>query len=297
MRTWLVTGVTRGLGLSIARAAIEAGDRVIGTVRTSAPSSIADHQNVHILKADMADPEAIEAVVHEAFELAEKIDVIVNNAGFGLLGAVEESTDEELVTLFAVDFFAPVRIVRAALPYLRQQGSGHIVNMSSVAGRAPSLGASLYSAAKHAIEGFSASLALEVAPFGIKVTAVAPGQFRTDFLETGRIRLSRNEDSTYSESVGQAMSTLAAVHHHQLGDPELAAQAILNLTRAENPPLHLLLGSDALARVRHKLDAVLREMEAWEQYTLSTDFKQVPDANTHQVDSGTITRRSLTSDE
>ncbi|WP_411036921.1 SDR family NAD(P)-dependent oxidoreductase [Shinella sp. BYT-45] len=273
MKTWFITGVSRGLGLAIAKAALAEGDRVIGTVRGEPPPLTGDGGQLHIVKADMSDPLSIATVVRDAFELAGKIDVIVNNAGYGLLGAVEGSTDEELTNLFAVDVFAPVRIVRAALPYLRSQRSGHIINITSIAGRAPSVGAALYSAAKHALEGFSASLAPEVAPLGIKVTAVAPGQFRTDFLAAGSIRMSRGESAAYGESVGKTISALEEVNRHQLGDPDRAARVILDVARADDPPVHLLLGSDALKRSRSKIDAVLEEMAAWERWTVSTDFE------------------------
>lgn len=272
MKNWFITGISRGLGLSIAKAALAEGDRVIGTVRDNAPQLLSDDGRLRVLKADMSDPERIESVVHEAFQGLGRIDVIVNNAGYGLLGAVETSTDEELRHLFEVDVFAPIRIVRTALPYLRAQRAGHIVNITSIAGRAPGIGTTLYAAAKHALEGFSASLSQEVAPFGIRVTAVAPGQFRTDFLSDTSARKSRNEDSSYAETIGTAMATLAKANHNQLGNPDLAARVILEAVNSQTPPLHLLLGSDALRRARGKLEAVLQEMADWEERTTSTDF-------------------------
>lgn len=273
MRTWFITGVSRGLGLALAKAATAEGDRVIGTVRQETPSWAADDGQVRLLRGDLSDPDQIASIAREAFDLAGKIDVVVNNAGYGLLGSVEDSTDEELVSLFAVNVFAPVRIVRAALPYLRAQGSGHIVNITSVAGRAPSIGAALYSATKHAMEGFSASLAEEVAPLGIKVTAVAPGQLRTDFLADGSIRRSRTADPSYKESVGRVVSTLDRVNHNQLGDPDRAARAILAAVQTDKPPRHLLLGSDALRRARDKNENLTREIELWKSWTLSTDYE------------------------
>lgn len=272
MKTWFITGISRGLGLALARAVLAQGDSVIGTVRGDAPRIPSDDGRLRVFRADMSEAGRAESVIREAFEAAGKIDVIVNNAGYGLLGAVETSTDEELRHLFEVDVFAPIRIVRAALPYLRAQGSGHIVNITSIAGRAPGVGIALYAAAKYALEGFSASLAQEVALLGIRVTAVAPGQFRTDFLADSSVRRSRGESEPYAETVGATMAALAKVNHNQLGDPEKAARVIIDAVVSDNPPLHLLLGSDALRRARAKLEAVVGEMDAWEDRTISTDF-------------------------
>lgn len=272
MTTWFITGISRGLGLALAKAALAEGDTVIGTVRTGKPDLPATGGRLHVLTVDLADGDAAEAAVGQAFALAGRIDVIVNNAGYGLLGAVEQASDDEVARLFAVDVFAPFRIVRAALPRLRDQGAGHIVNITSIAGRAPGAGSGLYAAAKHALEGLSSSLAQEVGPLGIKVTAVAPGAFRTDFLSSHSIRKSSAEDAAYADSVGRMSSAFDSMAGRQLGDPDRAAQAILAAVRSDTPPLHLLLGSDALNRARSKLDAMIAEIDAWEAVTRSTDF-------------------------
>ena len=275
MRTWFITGVSRGLGLAIANAALTDGDMVIGTVRDKAPDRSSGPGKLHVVTLDVADGEAADEAVHQAFARAGKIDVIVNNAGYGLLGAFETATDSEARRLFEVDVFAPIRIIRAALPYLRAQRSGHIINITSIAGRAPGAGSALYAAAKHALEGLSASLAQEVRPFGVKVTAVAPGAFRTDFLSSHSIRKSNAEEAAYAQSVGRMMSGFDAMAGKQIGDPDRAAQAILELVRAEQPPIHLLLGTDALRRTREKADAVIEEMDRWEEVTRGTDFPQI----------------------
>jgi len=272
MKTWFITGISRGLGLALAQAALADGDTVIGTVRGGAPDLSAKAGTLHVLTLDLADGAAAEAAVERAFALAGRVDVIVNNAGYGLLGAVEKASDADVARLFDVDVFAPFRIIRAALPHLRAQGSGHIVNITSIAGRAPGPGSSLYAAAKHALEGLSVGLAQEVAPLGIKVTAVAPGAFRTDFLSTHSIRKSEAEDAAYAASVGRSAAAFDTMAGKQLGDPDRAAQAILSAVRADDPPLHLLLGSDALQRARTKLDALIEEMHRWEEVTRSTDF-------------------------
>lgn len=275
MKTWFITGISRGLGLSLARAALGQGDTVIGTVRGGTPDLPAGPGTLHLLTLDVADGAAVEAAVEKAFALAGRIDVIVNNAGYGLLGALEKASDAEVERLFAVDVLAPFRVIRAALPHLRAQGAGHIINITSIAGRAPGPGSALYAAAKFALEGLSASLAREVTPIGIKVTAVAPGAFRTDFLSAHSIRKSEAEDAAYAESVGRSAAAFDVMAGRQLGDPDRAAEAILAVAGADTPPLHLLLGTDALRRAREKLDAMIEEMDRWEDVTRSTDF---PDA-------------------
>ncbi|MFP5076433.1 SDR family NAD(P)-dependent oxidoreductase [Rhizobium sp. YIM 134829] len=272
MTTWFITGISRGLGLSLAKAALAEGDTVVGTVRGPAPTLQESAGTLHLLTVDLADGAAAEASVEAAFAAVGTIDVIVNNAGYGLLGAAETATPEEVERLYAVDVFAPFRIIKAALPHLRRQGHGHILNITSVAGRAPTLGSAFYSSAKAALEGFSAALAAEVAPLGIKVTAVAPGAFRTDFLSDHSIRKSSAADAAYAETIGRSTAAFDAAAGRQAGDPDRAAEAILALVKAENPPIHLLLGSDALRRTRVKLDQVQDEMAAWEETTLSTDF-------------------------
>lgn len=274
MTTWFITGISRGLGKALAMAALAEGDTVVGTVR-SGPLAL-DHGKgvLHVLDVDLMDPGAAQSTVTEAFERVGQIDVIVNNAGYGLLGALENATDPEVENLFAVDVFAPFRIIRAALPYLRRQGKGHIINITSIAGRAPTVGSALYSAAKFALEGMSAGLALEVAPLGIKVTAVAPGAFRTDFLSPRSIRKSDAADVAYAETIGRSAAAFDTMAGRQAGDPDLAAQAILALVRSANPPLHLLLGSDALRRARTKLDQIVDEIDAWEATTRGTDFEE-----------------------
>ncbi|WP_336333130.1 SDR family NAD(P)-dependent oxidoreductase [Pseudomonas putida] len=273
MKNWFITGVSRGLGLAIAQAALAKGDRVVGTVRSEAPELDGAGENLVLLKVDMSDEQGIVSAVHEAFKVFGGIDVIVNNAGFGLLGAVEASSDEDVKRLFDVNVLTPIRIVRTALPYLRAQGRGHIMNITSIAGRAPGVGSAIYAATKFALEGFSASLAQEVESLGIRVTAVAPGQFRTDFLGEKSVRKSSAEVD-YSPAVTAALAAMSELNHHQLGDPKLAAQAIVNTAHSANPPLHLLLGSDALQRARGKLAVLMEEMAVWEDVTVGTDFKE-----------------------
>ena len=229
-----------------------------------------------MLTLDLDDPAGPGRAVEEAFAVTGRVDVLVNNAGYGLLGAIEGASDAEVRHLFEVNLFGPFRLIRAALPRLRAQGSGHIVNVTSIAGRAPMAASGLYAAAKSAMEGLSQSLAQEVRPLGIHVTAVAPGGFRTDFLSKHSIR--RSDDAVtriYRDSVGQALDHLDDIAGQQIGDPARAADAIIAAVEASDPPLHLLLGSDALARARTRMEAVHAEMEGWRDVTTGTDFPEV----------------------
>ena len=273
MKTWFITGISRGLGLALAKAVLAEGDTVIGTVRDGKPDLTTAPGKLHVISVDLADHAAAEFAVKQAFALSGTIDVIVNNAGYGLIGATEKATDAELERIFTVDVFSPFRIIRTALPFLRAQGFGHIINITSVAGRAPAAGYSLYAAVKYALEGISTSIAQELAPFGIKVTAVAPGGFRTDFLAPSSIRKSE-ADAAYDATIGRITAAFDEKDGKQLGDPDRAAEAIITLVASDNPPVHLLLGSDALRRAREKLDAVIEEMDRWEEMTLSTDFPE-----------------------
>ncbi|NIE73223.1 SDR family NAD(P)-dependent oxidoreductase [Pantoea sp. Ap-967] len=278
MKCWFITGVSRGFGLALAKAALANGDKVIGTVRSEAPTVHDPEGRLRVLKVDMNDDEGVSAAVHQAFETLGRIDVLVNNAGYGVLGPIESSTDDDLRKLFQVNVFAPIRIIRTALPYLRRQKGGHIVNISSISGRAPGVGAGLYAATKFALEGFTATLAREVEPFGIKVTAVAPGQFRTDFLDA-KPRQADTADAAYGATVGAALDALYRLNHLQQGDPERAAQAILKAVAAEQPPLQLLLGADAVERARAKMRAVEEEMVRWEDVSSSTGFREAPSSS------------------
>lgn len=271
MQTWFITGISRGLGLALARVLLDRGDRVVGTVRSGHPELPSDTGRLHVIHADFANPGEAERATREAFELTGHVDVIVNNAGYGLLGALEQSTDAEMARLFEVDVFTPVRIIRTALPRLRAQGRGQIVNITSIAGRAPGAGSVLYASAKYALEGLTAALSRELEPVGIKMMAVAPGAFRTDFLSDHSIRRSEKEDDAYAESTGRSGAALAAMAGRQAGDPVLGAKAIVQAVDADEPPLHLLLGPDALRRAREKLDAVIAEIDTWETVTAGTD--------------------------
>lgn len=274
MRVWFITGVSRGFGRALAEAALSRGDTVVGTVRDGRPEIDEGAGRLHLLPLDLTEADAAGAAVARAFELCGRIDVLVNNAGYGLLGAVEDATDAEIARLFEVNVLGPMRIIRAALPRLREQGSGHVINVTSVAGRAPMAGSGAYAAAKAAMEALSDSLAQEVAPYGIDVTAVAPGAFRTDFLSAHSIRKSANASGAYQDSAGAVTAYLDQAAGRQAGDPARGADAILRAVDAPEPPLHLLLGTDALRRARERIHAIIEEMDAWEEVTRSTDYPE-----------------------
>jgi len=277
MKTWFITGVSRGLGHALTQAALDRGDTVVGTVRNDTPSFRRAPGILHILPLELADAVAVNETVGKAFELCARIDVLVNNAGYGLLGAIEEATDAEMSRLVDVNLVAPMRLIRAALPFLRSQGSGHIINISSIAARSPYPGFGLYAAAKGGIEAFSEILAVEVAPFGVKVTAVAPGVFRTDFLSEHSVRRSAANDA-YGTTVNATLGYLDSIAGQQPGDPVRGAAAILMVVDAEKPPLHMLLGSDALQGARATTASIIDEMDRWEAVTIGTDFPKAPGA-------------------
>ncbi len=271
-RVWFITGVSSGLGKSIARAALAAGDKVVGTTRTGKAEWADGKAALTLLPMELTDARSVTSAVTEAQALHGRIDVLVNNAGYGLLGAIEEASPEEADHVFAVNYLGPQRIVQAALPYLRAQRGGRIVNISSIAGVAPMAGSGLYAAAKFALRGMSEALAQELKPLGIHVTLVEPGAFRTDFLSPQSIRRSGKRLADYEATAGRNLDHLATIAGKQIGDPDRGAQAILAAVNASHPPLHLLLGSDAVRRTREHLAAFTAELDAWEHVSAGTDY-------------------------
>ncbi|MDG3007180.1 oxidoreductase [Paludisphaera mucosa] len=271
-KVWLVTGASRGLGRELARAVLARGDVVVGTSRDGTADLDAGAGSLHMLALDLAAPGREAQVVEQAHALHGRLDVLVNNAGYGLLGAVEEADEVETARVFDVNFFGPLRLIRAALPFLRERRGGHIVNLSSIAGIAPMAGSGLYAAAKFALEGMSESLAQEVAPLGLRVTVVEPGAFRTDFLSSQSIRHAPGRIAEYAATSGKVVSYLDQLQGKQLGDPVRGARAIIEAVESAEPPLHLLLGSDALNRAREKLRKLGEEFDRWEPVSLGTDF-------------------------
>lgn len=271
-KVWFITGVTRGLGKSLAEAVLQRGDTVIGTSRNGKADVARSNGKLHVLPLDVTNREQVFAAVQEAHELNWRLDVIVNNAGFGLLGAMESTTPDEFNQVMDVNFFGTVHVMQAALPILRAQGGGHIVNLSSIAGLAPSGGYAFYAAAKFAVEGLSTAVSQEVRHLGVKVTLVEPGAFRTDFLADSSIRCVAETIDDYEDSAGAVKSRLQTMNGNQLGDPTKAAQSIIEVVDLPEPPLHLVLGSDAFTRATEGASAFTRELEKYKELTMSTDY-------------------------
>ena len=271
-RIWLITGIARGFGRELAEALLVRGDIVIGTTRNGSVDIPRGKGRLDVLPLDVTDSQAVAAAVAAAFQLHGRIDVIVNNAGYGLLSSVEEATDEEIEHVFAVNFHGTRRVIQAALPHLRKQRSGHIVNITSMAAVAPNPGSGYYAAAKMAVEGISLSLAKEVAPLGIRVTLVEPSAFRTDFLSEHSLRRSASRLQDYAATTGAAHERLASMAGKQPGDPARAAAAIIRAVESPEPPLHLVLGSDAYHRTRQMLAAFSADLETWKAVSLAADY-------------------------
>ncbi len=275
--TWLITGGSSGLGRMIAEAALHAGDIVVATARRPAELEAwaAEHRGqLTLLKLDVTEPSAAARVVHEALAHRGRIDVLVNNAGRVHIGAVEEVTDEELKTLFELHVFGPTRIVRAVLPHMRSRGSGTIVQMSTMGSYFITPGFSSYTASKAALEGLSATLAEEVAPFGIRVLIVQPGSHRTEVFSGASMAAELPE---YENVTGPTRTFLRAAHGAQPGDPAKAANILVDLVRSDRRlPLRLPLGSDAVTNIRTALDQVRRDIDEWSEVAHSTAFGDAP---------------------
>jgi NAD(P)-dependent dehydrogenase (short-subunit alcohol dehydrogenase family) len=272
-RVWLITGASSGFGRSIAEAALAAGDTVVATARR--PESLDDLVAAYPDRAvaaalDVTDSARIAAVVAEVILWYGRVDVLVNNAGRGHLGAVEETTDQELRELMDLHFFGPATLTRAVLPHMRRQGSGAIVQMSSMGGRFSFPGVGAYSATKFALEGLSQALAQEVVPFGIKVLIVEPGSFRTGL--AGASHTQSPEIPAYKPTVGAFRTDFPNSDGKQPGDPAKAAAAILTALASDRPPLRLPLGNDATDAVIAHIAASHTETQTWEPLSRSTDF-------------------------
>jgi len=273
-KTFFITGVSSGFGEALAREALAAGHRVIGTVRNDEARRAfegLDETRAHGMLLDVTDIDAIPAVVSDAEARFGPVDVLVNNAGYGHEGIFEESPLDEMRRQFEVNVFGAVAVTQAFVPRFRERRRGHIVNITSMGGFITMPGIAYYCGSKFALEGISETLAKEMKPFGVAVTAVAPGSFRTDWAGRSMVRSDRaiSDYDALFDPIRQARIDKSG---QQLGDPDKAAQAILALVGMEQPPEHLLIGSDALALVRAKLEATLRDLDRHEALTRSTDI-------------------------
>ena len=273
-RVWMITGASRGMGAEITAAALAHGDAVVATARKSSAITNAPGSQPGLLAVDLdvTNESAALQAVKLAMEHFGRIDVLVNNAGYGLAGAVEESSAEEVRSIFDTNVMGLLNVTRAVLPHMRSRRSGHVINMSSLGGYRVGAGFGVYGSTKFAVEGLSEALHAELSPLGIHVTVVEPGYFRTDFLDSSSAMEAKNVIADYAETAGKVRASARAYNHRQPGDPKRLAQALLTLVSAGSPPLRLQLGTDALTRVREKHVFVEQELQTWEALSRSTDF-------------------------
>jgi NAD(P)-dependent dehydrogenase (short-subunit alcohol dehydrogenase family) len=273
-KVWLITGCSTGFGRAISIAALSNGDKVVVTARNI--EDIKDivqenAENALALTLDVTKEKDITAVVNATIEKFGKIDVLVNNAGIGYFGAIEESEDEQVKQMFDINVFGLAKMTQSVLPFMRKQKSGHIINISSIGGLRSFPGVGFYNATKYAVDGLSESLAKEVAPLGIKVTIVCPSGFRTDWAGRSAAN-SKIEIADYASTAGKNKSDIRAYSGNQPGDPERAALAIIKITETENPPLRLLLGAAAYKGAKIKLEELNKDFEDWKDTSEGADF-------------------------
>lgn len=270
-KRWFITGASTGFGRDLARLLVEQGASVVGTVRQQSRIAELEREGVKAILLDVNAAEQVEQAPAKVRSLIGGIDVVVNNAGFGLLGAIEALSEDEVRRVMETNFFGAVRITRAFIPELRAHG-GVFVNISSMAGMVGFAGTGAYCASKFALEGLSEALAEELAPFGVSVLIVEPGAFRTDF--SGRsLHITQNSVPAYAGmQAGEAKNLMAQYHGHEPGDPAKAAQAIIDAVSSDNMPLRLALGADAVAGIEAKLDRLRKDMGEWRGASLATAF-------------------------
>jgi NAD(P)-dependent dehydrogenase (short-subunit alcohol dehydrogenase family) len=279
LRVWLITGSSTGFGRALAEAVLDHGDRVIATARK--PEQLQElieryPDTAKAIALDVTNLEQIQTALQQAQQAFGTIDVLVNNAGYGLIGAFEEVSEEQIRRNFETNLFGAINMMRAVLPIMRQQGRGHILNMSAIAGFSNELGFSIYGGAKFALEGVSEAVQGEVAPLGIKVTIIEPGPFRTDFIGRSLDRATTSMPE-YEPTVGKFLNFLNTIEGKQPGDPVKAANAIIQMVESDNPPLRLVLGKYAYSKFRKKIAALTQELDAWEAIASNTDFEQSED--------------------
>jgi NAD(P)-dependent dehydrogenase (short-subunit alcohol dehydrogenase family) len=275
IRTWLITGCSRGLGRSLAEAVIAGGDNLLATARD--PKLLADlvarsDGRAVAVALDVTDSEAAARAVATAVDRFGGLDIVVNNAGYGNVAPIEDTGIEEFRAQIETNLFGTIIVTKAAIPLFRERRTGHFIQISSIGGRAGAMGRAPYSAAKFGVEGFSEVLAGEMKPFGVHVTIVEPGGFRTDF--AGSSTRITEGNPAYADTVGKTAAMQRAYDGRQPGDPAKAAEAIIGISKAAEPPLRLVLGRDAYARAERTDKNRLDELRAWRPVSESTDFAQ-----------------------
>ncbi|RJU02397.1 SDR family NAD(P)-dependent oxidoreductase [Arthrobacter frigidicola] len=279
MSVYFITGASRGFGAELVREALSRGHQVVATARNR--QAVIDTfpdagDQLLAVSLDVTDEAAARTAAEAAVDAFGRVDVLINNAGRGLVGAVEEASDLEVRAVYETNVFGLLSVTRAIAPVLRRQRSGMIVNISSIGGFRSSAGWGVYSSTKFAVEGLSESLHEELEPLGVHVMVVEPGYFRTDFLDSSSLHVEEQVIDDYREGPAGRMRLVAEeVNHSQPGDPRKAAKAMVDVIGAETPPLRLLLGRDTVGAVEAKIDHVREEVELWREVSISTDHEDV----------------------
>ena len=275
-KVWYITGASQGLGLTLIKKLLESGYRVAATSRNAhklkESVGVIDAERFLPMTVDLNNVDCINESIKQTIAAFGRIDVIVNNAGYGMTGTVEEATERDLRNIFDVNVLAGINVIKSILPFMRKQRSGYIINLGSVAGFVGAPGWSVYSATKAAIAAFSEVLTLDVTEFGIKVTVAEPSGFRTGFLTKNSLSSTDIRIDGY-EAVKSTQERYLAADGKQPGDPERAAEIFIELAESEQPPLHLYLGQDAYNRASEKLTAMTKELEEWKSTTISADYR------------------------
>lgn len=275
-KVWYVTGASQGLGLTLVKKLLDRGYRVAASSRDARALSqsvgLVDKERFLALAVDLNNPDCIDESIQQTLAAFGQIDVVVNNAGYGMAGTVEEIAEQEIRNIFNVNVLATINVVRAVLPVMRSQKSGYIINIGSVAGFVGAPGWSVYSATKAAVAAFSEVIALDVREFGIKVTVAEPSGFRTGFLTKNSLSLTVSKIEGY-EAVRNTQDRYLSMNGQQAGDPDRAAEIFIELAETPQPPMHLFLGNDAYKRASEKLAAMSAELKQWKSTTIAADFK------------------------
>ena len=278
-RVWFITGASSGFGFEISKAALASGAKVVATVRKNPEQLgklLGNHPELLVVVMDVTEEIGVKKAVKTALAKFGRIDVLVNNAGYGFMGAIEEASDAEAKQQYNTNVFGVLNVIRAVLPSMRALRSGHIINVSSLFAFSARPAWALYGSTKFAIEGISQGLAAELSPFGIKVTAVEPGLFTTDFLKSDAYRKAEVTIDDYENTiVGEVRRQSASHDGKQQGDPKKLADVVVELVQSKNPPLHLPIGSDSLENYRTNAKQLAGDIEAWEKVSVTTDHQKV----------------------
>lgn len=276
-KVWFVTGASKGLGLSLVKKLLEEGFRVAATSRSekSLIEAVGENENFLPLEMNLLSEKSVQESIEKTIEKFGKIDVVINNAGYGQIGTLEELTDAESRKNFDVNVFGLLNVIRTAMPHLRAQRSGHIFNISSIGGYSANFpGWGIYCATKFAVAALTQSLSAEAKEFGVNTTVVYPGTFRTNFLESGSIGLPENPIVEYTKARKSQNLFKNEINGNQLGDPEKAAEVFIKISGEVEPPLHLFLGSDAFNMANATISDVQKDLENWKEVSLSTDLAE-----------------------